>query len=368
MHPKKLEWLQALRGIAALLVVFVHARYYLLNTSMQTTAESIFRPGAMGVDLFFLISGFIMTLTTANSDGTLTNSVIFWIKRLSRIWPVYIVLAILGIQALNPIDIFIHKDIWKSLVESLLFLPVDPRQPLYYGLPYPLGWTLNFEIYFYLVFGISMLFGRWRWAAFFSWLILSLIVFPMALKGASTLNVLHDYRFRIAYVNQITNPIIWTFAAGVIGGLLYLSRLRIKDCLVARCIVPIAVATCLWWAYSGLADFHGIDGWGGPLCIAFIIIALYSKSVVISVPKPLLWLGKVSFSLYLVHLIAQSLVTRILQSVGRTDLTQTWSHIFLTTILALAMAAISHAVLEEKLSESTKNWLLRHVGGRGQTG
>src|ERR1041385_6447525 len=106
VQNKTLDWLQALRGIAALLVVFTHARYYLSKTPSWDMAEALFRPGAFGVDLFFLISGFIMVYTTTDADGSFGYSVRFWIKRISRIWPVYVVLAIIGVQAFNPIDVY----------------------------------------------------------------------------------------------------------------------------------------------------------------------------------------------------------------------------------------------------------------------
>jgi exopolysaccharide production protein ExoZ len=70
-ETKRLDWLQSLRGVAALLVVFAHSYYFLQGTEYDALARSILLPGAMGVDIFFLISGFIMTLTTRQNDGSL---------------------------------------------------------------------------------------------------------------------------------------------------------------------------------------------------------------------------------------------------------------------------------------------------------
>ncbi|WP_207215862.1 acyltransferase family protein [Pseudolysobacter antarcticus] len=71
-NEKNLDWIQLLRGVAALLVVLTHARYALLGTDSFPLAQQIFLPGAMGVDLFFIISGFIMCYSTATSDGSLS--------------------------------------------------------------------------------------------------------------------------------------------------------------------------------------------------------------------------------------------------------------------------------------------------------
>ncbi|RZT41537.1 hypothetical protein EV147_0531 [Cupriavidus agavae] len=326
------------------------------------TAEAIFRPGALGVDLFFLISGFIMVYTTMDCDGSFTYAARFWIKRLSRIWPVYVVLAIIGVQAYNLITVYADASLWVKMIKSFFFLPVDPYQPLYYGLPYGLGWTLNFEVYFYLVFGLSMLAGRrWRWLVFFGWIGFTLIALPLLTRGMVTLDVQHDYHYRISYLNQVVNPIIWTFALGVIAGLVYLSPIQMPDSMATRLFVVSAVTTAVWWAYSGMAMFHGIGEWGGPLAVAFVILAIATKTVELRIPSQLLWLGEVSFSLYLVHPIAQALITRTLNGIGRKDLTQTWSHVFATTIFALVLAAISHKLLEQRLAEYIKNKMLRAV-------
>lgn len=359
---KKLDWLQALRGIAALLVVLTHARYYLLETPLHSVAEAMFRPGALGVDLFFIISGFIMVYTTTDSDGSVGYTVRFLIKRMARIWPVYVVLAIIGVQANHSITYYLDAGALINMLKSFLFLPVDSNIPLYYGLPYGIGWTLNFEVYFYLVFAASMVAGRFRWVVFFGWLLLTLVAFPAATRGVVALDVQHNYQFSIDYLNQMTNPIIWTFAAGVVSGLVYKTRFQAPDSLALRCSAVCAVTAAIWWAYSGMATFHGIAQWGGPLAVAFVVVAVTSKTISIPVPQPLLWLGKISFSLYLVHPIAQALLTKTLNSMGRNDLTHTWTHIFATTILSLVFASISYVLLEQKMSEEIKTKMLGFIG------
>src|ERR1700722_1997102 len=107
----------------------------------------------MGVGLFFLVSGFIMVFTTKDMAGSLSDATFFIVKRFSRIWTVFAAIALFVMmlaEAYLPVTLN-----WKIILESLAFSPVDPRKPPYFDLPFAIGWTLNFEAYFYLVFGLS---------------------------------------------------------------------------------------------------------------------------------------------------------------------------------------------------------------------
>lgn len=187
---KQLDWLQALRGVAAFMVVFAHAREYLHGTQWEQLVEQLLRPGAMGVDLFFIISGFIMVLTTADADGSFNYSFRFIKKRIARVWPLYAMATIFWAIFVVWLTRFYAQapetlsDNLQSISKSLVFYPVNFSHPLYYDIALPVGWTLNFEMFFYLVFAVSMLFGRLRWVAFFAWMGIGLIAIPLW-KGLS---------------------------------------------------------------------------------------------------------------------------------------------------------------------------------------
>jgi len=362
LEKRALDWLQALRGIAALLVVLTHARYFLHGTPSESLAEALLRPGAMGVDLFFLVSGFIMVYTTTDSDGSLRYATTFLIKRFARIWPVYVVVALLGVLIEKGPSWFLAQDHLVAMAKSLLFLPVDTAKPPYYDLPFAIGWTLNFEAYFYLVFSVAMLLGRLRWIAFFGWLSLTLIALPLAKTGLVSLDVQTDYGFHLGYLNQMTNPIIWDFAAGVIVGHVYRSRVTFSGGLVATNTAFLAVVAAIWGIYSGIVDFHGMAKWGAPAALAVLTLAVVSKGRVLHVPRVLMWLGDISFSLYLVHIIGLGVTTSILKAIGLEPLTHTWWHIFLTASISLSLASLSHRLLERGLSEQVRNWTLAKLG------
>lgn len=178
-----LEFVQALRGIAALLVVLWHASTY-FGPYGTGIAGKLFGPGAtMGVDLFFLISGFIMVHTTRARDGSWKDTAAFAIKRISRIWPVWIVALLLCALSSPDRHAFVVDPAKRSsLLHSMVFVPAAGAPmdvaPVY-GFPVlGVGWTLNYEMYFYAVFAGSMLFARWRWAAFFTWIAATLLLLP----------------------------------------------------------------------------------------------------------------------------------------------------------------------------------------------
>lgn len=353
----KLDWIQALRGIAALLVVVTHARRYLLDTEWRPFVEHYIMPAAQGVDLFFLVSGFIMVYTTRSADGSLRYASGFLIKRFARVWPVYVVAVLLWLafqaataQPIAPL---------ANILKSLCFLPVSTHQPPYLGLPYAIGWTLNYEFYFYVIFGLSILFGSARWIAFSAWLGLTLLLAPWLAAGYVSLQVGNDYHFGTALANQITNPMVWEFAGGVLIGLLYRSKLsiprsRLSDALVVACI---ALVVAVSWRTS--PDWiHGPIRWGAPLMLMFAVMALTYKNAEPRVPRFLVWLGGLSYSLYLLHYIVFSVVAQLFTLMGWQKLTATWGFVLLIVPLPLAAAALSKRYVEDGLAVRVRDWLL----------
>ena len=99
--------IQALRGIAALMVVVYHARPHFSAMGLSNPIyESIANFGFIGVDIFFVISGFVMAKTTVDKKPSINALTKHLYKRFSRIflgfWPIFI-LALLYYQNLNPV-------------------------------------------------------------------------------------------------------------------------------------------------------------------------------------------------------------------------------------------------------------------------
>ena len=154
--------IQYLRGIAALMVVWHHSRGQLERYAGLLPQHGF---GASGVDLFFVISGFIMVLTTHGKSVTPGQ---FLHRRIVRVVPLYWLLTLLVVVMAHLVPGLFkttHTH-WWHVLQSLLFIPhASPAHP---GKAWPLlvpGWTLNYEMFFYLVFGMSLwLSTRWRLA------------------------------------------------------------------------------------------------------------------------------------------------------------------------------------------------------------
>jgi exopolysaccharide production protein ExoZ len=357
--PDKLDWVQALRGIAALMVVICHTRDNLLGTPFESFATTFMLPGAMGVDLFFLVSGFIMVYTTRNTDGSVHYTLDFMAKRIARVWPVYAVLALLFVGVLAYPHLASIP--WRDFGRSLLFLPVDARRPPYYSLPYGLGWTLNFEMYFYLVFAVSMLAGRWRWLAFYGWMLVMLVVVPLLVTGHASLNPRQDYMLGIDVIDQATNPVIWDFVAGTTIGLLYGAGARIDRKWVSYLLILASLALIVWRASPGHVGFHGMADWGGPLAVLFAVLALAYKSRDPRVPKILVWLGSISFSLYLVHVTVLIVLQELVVTMGYGQWIKTPTFVGLFILATLLVAELSRRLLENGLSPMVRGMLLRLI-------
>lgn len=354
-----IPWIQSLRGLAALLVVYTHARYFLPGDAGQTIAQEILRPAAMGVDLFFLLSGFIMVLTTRNNDSTKLYAWDFLIKRFARIWPLYAAVSVVVFLGVFGPGHPSYGTTFSSFLDSLLFIPIDPKVALTFGMPVSVAWTLCFEFYFYLVFGASMLFGRWRWLAMAVWFGSTLVIYPLV-AGVFSMQVLGQRPIEsLRYANIAVNPIVWEFILGMLAGWLYCSNFRIKSVQWLRLAVFASLATVVWASYSGLVNMHGPAGWGGPLFLLMISLTLLSKEEEIALPEWTVWLGGISYSLYLTHLIAFSLTSRAVALIGLPDPAKVAiGHFILAPAVAIVMAALVYAAVETPLSNWTRSTLL----------
>src|ERR1700748_1111292 len=148
--------LQVLRAVAAYLVVLVHLSELLPQNSF---AELLRSRGYGGVDIFFAISGFIMVYTTSAKR---TSAGTFLLNRLKRIAPLYYLVTLI-VFALALVLRSLFESASTDLVpllKSLAFLPFEKTPGHIYPVYY-LGWTLNYEIFFYAIFAAGM-FARYE--------------------------------------------------------------------------------------------------------------------------------------------------------------------------------------------------------------
>src|SRR5262249_10848440 len=144
--------IQVLRAIAAYLVVVYHIQPHVSNLLSAPMTSDM---GAVGVDVFFVISGFIMVFTSSNRERTTWE---FWRDRIIRIVPLYwlATFCMIAITLFGFAPSGLHGWDGKDLVTSMFFLPNIRND----GVPEPIlspGWTLIYEMFFYFLFGLTLL-------------------------------------------------------------------------------------------------------------------------------------------------------------------------------------------------------------------
>jgi exopolysaccharide production protein ExoZ len=275
--------IQILRGIAATMVVLLHIGAMMDRLQLGRVAHPTF--GA-GVDVFFVISGFIMWYTTANRLVTPSS---FIMNRMVRIVPLYWALttALVTAMAVLPSAFQNSSLSVRHVLTSYLFIPYPDKAGNMWPVLIP-GWTLNYEMFFYLIFAGTLLIRGRSTRAFAIVVILALLVVIPAITGQPN-----------GLLSFYTNPIILEFAFGVVIGEVFL-RWRPRA-VWAWGIVAAIGAACL-----ALGDPTGVRAlvWGVP-ALLIVAGALFAPTVRFA---PLERLGDASYSLYLTHPLTLSVI------------------------------------------------------------
>jgi exopolysaccharide production protein ExoZ len=272
--------LQYLRGVAALMVVWHHAREQLPNLKLYFPMEF----AQSGVDLFFVISGFIMVVTTS---GKQVRPGTFFLRRLIRVAPLYWLLTglVVFLAYLSP-SLFKNTNIEVfHVVQSLLFFPHS--SPSHIGTFWPVlvpGWTLNFEMFFYALFATTLVFLEIYRVLVLAGMLLSLVGFGIIFGT-----------FEIPFLSAYTNMVMLEFLIGAVLGHLWTCGRVIRSPWLAWCCLLCGAAMLLWRdaPYAPLSQIAG-----GALVVAG---ALFSGFRQWKCP-PLLALGDASYSIYLTHI------------------------------------------------------------------
>ncbi|MCW3478793.1 acyltransferase [Neisseriaceae bacterium JH1-16] len=357
---QKINSIQAMRGVAALLVVLFHARKS-LNLPFYPLGDALFSSGAAGVDLFFIISGLIMVLVASRQSDTdegVAAAVNFLINRISRVAPLYIVATIGAVFLQNTwSQVFSDPVVAGNMLKSLLYIPLNLDVAPFYGYAsLQVGWTLNYEMLFYLLFGACLAFGRFRYVCFFAVMFTLLIAIPLW-KRELSFNAYNHYHFSIAYLNMMTNPIIWDFVLGM--SIAFLLRVFPKmNNELSLNLVLLSSLFVAWQYFSGFRYGHGLAGWAPSLALLVFSLVHREKHYSIRVPKILQYLGAISFSIYLLHPLAQNVVPALLIGYGLNDYSSGISMVFLMLGVTIFFAHWSKKIIEQAVSNFIKEKLL----------
>lgn len=352
-NNKILNSIQILRGLAALSVVLYHYSFRLVPDGGDVS-DRVFSWGGVGVDLFFVISGFIMILVTHHYKPGFASSTRFIINRLSRILPVYYVILFFAFITGGAMSTFHYTDKTMNLISALTFLPyMHETAPMYIqsnGM-FNIRWTLSFELYFYLIFSICLLF-RNKLIPLIIWFLAPVLLCPL-ITGDFTLHA-GGYNLNNIFLEFLSNPIILEFGFGVIAGLLY--KYFLKRGIRINILIPLIVTTGIVFGIHQmiLPMYNIFTG----IAFSFLVLTLslserFFKSTLFT---PLIYLGNISFSLYLLHSPLGSFVTNKVE-VFFPGIMHSVPGLIFTLLTAVIASHFSYKHLEIRLSNSIKTKL-----------
>ncbi len=331
---QKIWSIQYLRAAAALMVVLFHAQG-MASEYFGARAPSF---GAAGVDIFFVISGFIMWTTTASGSITPLS---FIQHRILRIVPLYWTITLLlyfgwfifrDRAALPPV---------ADLIQSLLFIPYFSTrsgeiQPLLIA-----GWTLNFEMFFYLVFAGGLLQSRLRRLLFVGAVLCGLVSLRLWVPPATAMALTY------------TSPLMIEFAIGCLIGIAYENRALPRSAIIV-CAAVLLIAAGLGTLFATMslsaADIsaYRFVCWGLPAAL-IVIGGICLEPQLRHWRLPAL-LGDASYSIYLTHSVALAALKNVVVFAGGAlGLTATILFLIAGCLLSTATGVAVYYLVEKPL-------------------
>ncbi len=277
--------IQALRALAVYLVVLAHSLPTLAMGGLDAARLAF---GLAGVDIFFVISGFIMVVTT---DTRETQPGDFIWHRITRVVPLYWLLTLLvfAVALAAPSLVQATRSNPVELVKSLFFIPFVKSNGMVQPVVF-VGWTLNYEMFFYVLFALSLLIKRRG---------VRLAVMLGVLVGLTLAGLCFPSRNRI--YGFYTNPVMLEFGAGMLLGAIWPKMPAGRGWVVGACAGLVLAAALFALRADYWPGSQRVFGFGIP---AFLIVsaALFLERAGRVVRAGwILLLGNASYSIYLTH-------------------------------------------------------------------
>jgi peptidoglycan/LPS O-acetylase OafA/YrhL len=283
--------LQYLRFVAALLVVMTHSWQMIPIVGRgDSFLGTGFHGGSSGVDLFFVISGFIMVhITSMRPVGPGQ----FMLDRIARIAPPYWVITTVmaAVLILAPSVFRSASYDTASFVTSLLFIAwpstaVPGAAPLL-----QIGWTLNYEMLFYAIFAGAMLVSnRYR-----------VPIAGAAILVLMSLRLLHEGDGNVIY-EFYTSTIMLEFIYGMVLALAFRSAsVSERTAVIALLLATALFAYAISFNVLRLSQARSLV-WGLPAALVVASVVAIDLRGKVPVNRLLLMLGNASYAIYLTHL------------------------------------------------------------------
>lgn len=313
--------LDGLRFIAAFLVILHHAQYFKSNSQFILSskfATYFEHTGKMGVNLFFVLSGFLISFLLMK-EKKVTDTIHlkkFYIRRILRIWPLYFAygIAVTLLSGLFFHDIGASATVGsKDLVYNIIFLLLFAVNIQFVTIGHNPGmveiiWSVCLEEQFYLVWPLILK----RYAKSIKILIISLLLTGLASKLILSLavSVFHlgtEYKLLFNYV-MLPNK-VELFAAGMGGAYLYFHKEKLKSLFDFIQIIPVQIViVCLSILYTftdlylkGEFSYY-LSDYAACIIYGSLVLLIVQPRCFIHLEYPILkTLGKISYGIYLFH-------------------------------------------------------------------
>lgn len=353
--------IQILRGIAALFVVIGHgqgmARELAAATGRTFTTWTPV-PWGVGVDMFFVISGFIIFYSSAKYESDAQPRRAFYAHRIARLVPLYWTATALFIAlvATKKALGFAQADAFPSareIIASLAFLPLDGTGGNGLAFPvYDLGWTLNYEMYFYTLFALCLTSSHLRSAA----RVLSCLGGILLVGALFGIDMLPFSFWR--------QPIVLEFACGIVVAVAL--RQGVSLPAPARIALIVAGAVLIVWLPFGQPEAVGgtyLNGWsrfytlGLPAALIIAGAALgpdIRKTALSAIP---LQVGDASYSLYLLHPFVGFVVSMAYRRIGAVQALPLPLLVGVMIVVAAIVAILSYRLFERPSARIVSQWL-----------
>jgi peptidoglycan/LPS O-acetylase OafA/YrhL len=341
-----LRSLQACRALAALLVVLYHTSGSIFALPKYFGCKpcgDLFDFGGAGVDFFFVLSGFLIAHVHAGDLGQPQQLRAYLWKRLSRIYPTYwaVLLLVLPVFLLAPRLATGRQGEPLVILGSFLLLPLPDAGPVLV-----VAWTLSHELLFYLLFATLIASRRWGAAVFTAWLML---------LAAGVCGRLDGFPWTF-----LASPYNLEFLAGLLLGLKASRERKLPDSsresgsLCSRLAVLLGTAIFLTTGmidvYAGpLGLYEHVLGYGSGSVLALAGLIEAERSGRLCPPRLLTFLGDASYSIYLTHFPALSVLAKLVKVLGMDGWVPPLPLYGLLAGGAVAAGCVFHVALERPL-------------------
>ena len=333
-----------LRVIASLMIVLFHAHSIALK-HVTANAEIFFEAPRWWyscIDLFFTMSGFLMIHMSRNLYGSWRGVKIFAARRASRTPPLYwiytlmiagLFLALPNLSSEGPVT-------WQKFLASVFFFPMQEKPVI------AIGWTLNYEIFFYCIIGLSLFFPYAKGWKFSALILVTLVAIGRILD------------LRTNPWATWTDPLMLDFVIGILVAVIYYRGAALSSA-ASWGLVLVGVLAIL--AYRTPADFDVMRALTMGVGMGCIVAAVTWRKVPISFPRAGRYISLLSnqtYTMYLCHI----LVLKTVELVYYRIFGGWWAHIayiLFGTVVTIIASKVLYELLERHVTEHLRQRVKR---------